>query len=82
MTLNDVILDDGSMAGTKSLWNAEFIFDRIELNIRDLVRCNTITIFSQVTHPRDAATSGRVFIYCDHRPSNHYRRKEKQSRKR
>ena len=72
MALNDVVLDDRGMAGTKSLRNVEFIFDRIELKIRDLVRFYIITIFSQVTHPRDAATSRRAFVNRDRRPGNGY----------
>lgn len=46
MALNDVALDDGGMAGAKRLRNAEFIFDCIELEIRNFVRFNIITIFS------------------------------------
>jgi hypothetical protein len=76
VALNDVALDDGGMAGTKSLRNAEFIFDRIELKIRDLVRLDIITVFSQVTHPRDAATSGRAFVNRDCRPGNGYLRED------
>lgn len=82
MTLNNVALDYGGMAGTKGLRNAELIFDRIELKIRDLVRFNIITIFSQVTHPRDAATSGRAFVNRDRRPGNGYLREDEHVHKR
>ena len=76
VALNDVVPDDGGMAGTKRLGNAILIFDRIELDIRDRVRFNLITVFSQVTHPRNAATSGGAFVNRDGRAGNGYLRKE------
>ena len=76
VALNHVALDNGGMACAKSLRNAEFILDCIELQIRGFVRLNRITVFSQVTHPRDAATSGRAFVNRDRRLGKSYLRED------
>ena len=70
MAFNDVALDDRRMASAKRLRNAVFVFDRFELRIREIVRFNVITVFSQVTHPRDTTTSGRAFVNRDGRRRN------------
>jgi hypothetical protein len=43
---------------------------------------NAITVFSQVTHPRDTATSGWTLVNRRRRPSNGYLGKGKYGEKR